>query len=243
METEKFLTELATIAQNNEYRFDDLRARLPLGSDSDGKIILSALKSSENGFSPAFRHTCVVGTARTEFIRRLILTLSSVYDRGQSAFLVLSAKREYAELLRLKRADLVAPVLSSVKDVWTAVGFARAQARLRRGNGKNVFGNLFFVLDGLENFANGGLDCYLPFFKIATECGAHVITGVDLKSSVFADSPEQFVGAGNSLVTAMTEGVAGITYVKEDGGLTLPASFAFPSSPTVLEAVSLVEKF
>lgn len=246
METEKFLAELASIAQNNEYRFADLRSRLPLGMDADGKIILSGTRSEKDGETGkinAFQHTCVVGTARTEFIRRLILTLASVYDRGQSAFLIISPKREYAELLKLNRADVVAPVVSSIEDVWTAVGFARAQGRLRRGKGEKVFGWLFFVLDGLETLSNGGMDVYLPFLKISSECGADVITGVDFKSSVFANSPDQFVGAGNCLITAMTEGVAGVTYVKEDGGLTLPASFSYPSEPKVAEAVVFVEKF
>ena len=59
MKTEDFFSELAKIAKINEYKFEDLRVRIPLGVDEVGRIALSVSESLKEGRGNAFGHTCV----------------------------------------------------------------------------------------------------------------------------------------------------------------------------------------
>lgn len=236
MKTEEFFAELASLARDNEYRFEDLRARLPLGVDGENRLVVAGRRESRR------IHTCVTGTGRTEFIRRLILSLAGAYDRGQTTFVILSPKREYAELLRLTRSNVFVPVISSVEDLWKGVEFARSQAGLRRGDGESVFGRLVLIADGLESVTGGGLDGYLPFFSIAAEYGVTLVTGVDLIKSVFGAVPQHFVGAGNCLITVMSAGKAHLSRVTDEGTLALPQAFTYPSEPSFSDSLAFVEK-
>ncbi len=236
MKTEEFFAELASLARDNEYRFEDLRARLPLGVDGDNRLVVAGRRESN------YVHTCVTGTGRTEFIRRLALTLAGAYDRGQTTFVIASPKREYAELLRLSRANVFAPVVLNAADLWKVAEFARSQAALRRGGGESVLGRLVLIADGLESVSGGGLGGYLPFFSLAAEYGITLLTGVDLIKSVFEAAPQHFVGAGNCLVTVMATGKAHLSRVTDEGVLALPQAFTYPSEPNFAEALAFVEK-
>jgi hypothetical protein len=240
MKTEEFFSELAKIAVANEYKFEDLRARIPLGVDETGRIALSVDERLREGRKSGFGHTCVTGTGKTDFIRRLVLTLSGVYEAERITFLIVSPSREYAELVRLKGADVFAPVINSLDELWTVLSFVRSQAELRKKSGQTLYGKLFLVLDGLETLANGSLEVYLPFFKIASEGGVDVITGVELSQSAFARSPENFVGAENCLVTVMAPGSGDVTYVGENLALSLPKSFVYPEETEFADAVTFV---
>ena len=236
MKTEDFFAELAAIARDNEYRFDDLRARVPLGLDSDNRLLVAGEREAN------FIHVCVTGTGRTEFIRRLALSLAGAYDRGQTAFVILSPKREYAEFLRLDRSDVFAPFIGSATDLWKGLEAVRSQAVLRCGGGEKVYGRLFLIADGLERVTGGGLDGYLPLFSHAAEFGLTLITGVDLLKSVFESAPQHFVGARNCLITVMAAGKAHLSRVTGDGALALPQAFTYPSEPSFSETLAFVEK-
>ena len=236
MTTEEFFKELANVANNNPFIFDDLRARLPLGLDNENRIVAAGQREA------VCTHVCVTGVGRTEFIRRFALAIAGAYDCGQVNFVVVSPKREYAELLRLTRANVVAPLIDGLSGVWQALDFARAQAALRLNGGNEKYGKLFFLLDGLETLANGRFDVYLPFFNLAQSYGVDVVTGVDLLGSVFEERPQDFVGGENCLVTVTNAGKADVVFSKRDGGLTLPATFFYPDEPNFADALAFVDK-
>ena len=242
MKTEDFFSELAKIASSNEYKFQDLRERIPLGIDGSGRIALSVNEELKEGRKNAFGHTCVTGIGKTDFIRRLILTLAGVYQAEEVAFLIVSPKREYGELLALKSADVFAPVITNLDELWKVFTFVRGQLEMRK-NARNLpFRKVFLVLDGLELLSKGSLEVYLPFFKVATDGGAEVVTGVDLIQSAFARAPENFVGEENALITVMSVGEGNISYVDRDCALSLPKSFSYPEETEFCDAIALVNK-
>ena len=107
MKAEEFIASLSEISRKNVYRFEQLRACIPLGQDEAGNVLVA--HREEN---PArYHHVCVTGAGRDNFIRRLVMTLACVYDRSEAAFLILSPRAEYGELLRLKNADVTVPYL------------------------------------------------------------------------------------------------------------------------------------
>lgn len=236
MTTEEFFKELANVANTNPFIFDDLKTRVPLGINSENKVLAAGQRESVS------THVCVTGVGRTEYIRRLVLNLAGCYDQGQVNFLIASPKREYAELLKLTRANVIAPLIDDLSGVWTALDFAREQAILRLNGGNEKYGKLFFVLDGLETLTNGSFDGYLPFFNLAHSYGVDVITGVDLLGSVFEERPQDFVGGENCLVTVTNAGKADVVYVQKNGKLTLPAAFFYPSEPNFADSLAFVDK-
>ena len=233
MNTEEFFTALNNVAESDGFAFDDLRARLPLGLDSENNTVVAGQREA------LFTHACVTGRGRTEFIRRLILTLASLYDRSKVNFVVISPKRDYAELLRLNRANVVAPLIDTLDGVMKALEFARAQAIEKDKLGAN-YGKLFLVLDGLETLSNGSFDCYLPFFNLAHAYGVDIITGVDLLGSLFEDRPQDFIGVGQSLISVSSLDKADVVYAQKNGVLTLPISVRVPSEPSLAETLSYV---
>ncbi|MBE5752435.1 MAG: hypothetical protein E7343_00010 [Clostridiales bacterium] len=235
MTTEEFFKELALLERDNAFRFDDLRARLPFGVDGDNRICVAGQREC------VFTHACVTGRGRTEFIRRFVLSLVGAYANEQTNFVILSPKREYADLLRLNRANVVAPLINNLDGVWKALEFARTQALLKAKLGES-YGKLFLVLDGLETLSNGNYDCYLPFLNLAQAFGVDIITGVDFLGGIFEDRPQDFVGAGNCLITVSNTQTADVVYAQKDGSLTLPVSVQYPSEPSVLESLAFVNK-
>lgn len=242
MTAEEFFKHLATIASDDPERFDSMIERLPLGLDSEKRFVFA--RADEGACLPTearSRHTCVVGTGRSAFIRRVLLTLIGACDEGGIAVVVVSPKREYAELLKLKNADVFIPVLTSVDDLWEVIRICREQADLRLGDGRAIFGKLIVVVDGLEDFVGGGLECYLPFFALSA-MGVELITGVDLVGSVFSASPQSFVGSGGCLISVTNRGFADISRVSASGEMSLPSPFEYPSEPSLSEAVALVNE-
>ena len=221
MITEEFFKTLTELSQNDGFAYSDLRARLPLGLDSDGNVVVAGQREGW------FTHACVTGRARTGFIRRLILSLAALHERGKANFVILSPKRDYADLLRLNRANVVVPLIDRLESVWKALEFVREQAILRERTGES-YGKLFVVLDGLETLSNGSYDCYLPFVNCAHAYGVDIITGVDLLGGLFEDRPQDFVGAGHCLITVSDAESADVVYAQKSGGLTLPISVKYP---------------
>ena len=235
MTTEEFFKELTSIARDNAFRFDDLRARLPFGVDGENRICVAGQREC------VFTHACVTGRGRTEFIRRFVLSLVGAYANEQTNFVIVSPKREYADLLRLNRANVVAPLINNLDGVWKALEFARAQALLKGKLGES-YGKFFLVVDGIETLSNGNYDCYLPFLNFANAFGGDIITGVDFLCGIFEDRPQDFVGAGNCLITVSNTQTADVVYAQKDGSLTLPVAVAYPSEPSVLESLAFVNK-
>ena len=242
MTAEEFFKHLATAANDNPDRFEEFLDRLPLGLDGEKRFVLArGLSGVDSPMKTLSRHTCVVGTGRSAFIRRLLLTLIGARDEGTVAVVIVSPKREYAELLKLKTADIFMPVLNSVEDLWEVLRVCREQADLRVGGGETIYGKLIIVADGLEELTGGGMECYLPFFALSST-GAELITGVDLVGSVFASSPQSFVGNGGCLITVTNRGFADVSRVGLSGNLELPKPFEYPSEPSLSEAIALVNE-
>lgn len=242
MTTEEFFKHLASVAQDSAERFEEIIERLPLGLDSEKRFVFArSVSDVDLPVGVASSHTCVVGTGRSAFIRRLILTLVGVHDEGRIAFVIVSPKREYAEFLKIKRADVFMPVLKSVDDLWGVIRVCKEQADLRMGGGDRIYGKLVIVADGLEELTGGALDCYLPFLSL-TASGVELITGVDLVGSVFSASPQSFVGNGGCLITVTNRGVADVSRVNFSGELELPRPFEYPSEPSLSESISLVNE-
>ena len=242
MTAEDFFKQLASVAEDSPERFDEIIERLPLGLDAEKRFVFARNVSEvDTPVGALSRHTCVVGTGRSAFIRRLILTLVGVYEEGKIAFVIVSPKREYAELLKLKRTNVFMPVLKSVDDLWNVIRVCKEQADLRVGGAERIYGKLVIVADGLEELTNGALDCYLPFFAM-TASGAELITGVDLVGSIFSASPQSFVGNGGCLITVTNRGVADVSRVDLSTELELPTPFEYPSEPSLSETISLINE-
>ena len=235
MKTEEFISSLSDISRKNAYRFDRIRACIPLGRDDAGNVV--AAHREEN---PArYHHVCVTGGGRADFICRLVLTLSCIYDKSEAGFLVLSPRPEYAELLRLKNADVTVPYIRSLADYEAAVTALGELVRVRSmGQG---YPRLLVVLDGLESLsetpADGMLSSYNACFQAVGASGVEVVTGVELHGSIFGGFPGAFVGIGNCLVTVKGAGRADVTYVDPDSSLTPPRGIFYPDSPALGAAI------
>ena len=89
------------------------------------------------------------------------------------------------------------------------------------------------VLDGLEELEtcneNGELQEYRDFFELlARRESVDIITGVELRRSIFSGYPGAFVGVGNALVTTKEVGQADVTVVGDDSSLSLPIAITYP---------------
>ena len=76
MRLEEFMSLISGASVENE-AFLELKNGLPLGVDGEGKILLSQRRER----TITTRHTCVVGAGRSEFLQRLLLTLSCLYEK------------------------------------------------------------------------------------------------------------------------------------------------------------------
>ena len=102
---------------------------------------------------------------------------------------------------------------------------------------------LFLVLDGLESLPECNVEEDLAEYRdiyklLMRKDGVEIITGVDLKKSIFAGFPGAFLGVGNCLITIDESGKADLTYVSDDSSLSLPISIDCPSEPSLAESVS-----
>lgn len=235
MNMEEYVASLATLCADDT-KLKELRRGLPLGRDVVENIVLS--QKSERPFT--VRHTCITGRNRLGYIRRMLLAISRLYTREEACFLVLSPQTEYGELLRVKSMDVTVPYIFTKTDLAQATRTVKELLE-QRESGKG-YPRLFLVLDGLECIegcnANGDLEEYREIFDLFTRrSDVDVITGVDLMKSIFSGYPGAFVGVGNCLVSLREEGKADVTYVDENGGLSLPTPIHYPATPSITETV------
>ena len=90
MRVEEFIKEIAN------YDKESLKKGIPVGKDAVGNILLA--QKQEKPLT--VRNTCVTGVGRTNFVKRLILTLASLYEKNEACFFILSPRNEYGELIR-----------------------------------------------------------------------------------------------------------------------------------------------
>ena len=235
MNMEEYVASLAALCADDT-KLEEFRKGLPLGRDVVDNIVLA--QKGERPFT--VRHTCITGGNRIHFIRRMLLAISRLYTREEACFLVISPKTEYGELLRVNGMDVTVPYISTKADLAAATHTIKellAQRETGRG-----YPRLFLVLDGLERIEgcnlNGDLVEYREIFDLfSRRSDVDVITGVDLMKSIFSGYPGAFVGLGNCLVSLREEGKADVTYVDENGGLSLPIPIYYPTQPSITETV------
>ncbi len=235
MRSEEFISSLS--AMSKEYdRFEKIRRDIPLGEDSAGNV-LYARKHHAQSFA---RHTCVTGGGKSGFLRRLLITVSCLYERSDICFFVLSPFAEYGELLRMRSMDITTPYIRNKADLTLAV--ATLEELLNMRSGKKGFPRLFVIADGLETLPdcnqNGDLEEYRAIIDLFSHKeGVDILTGVDLTKSIFSGYPGAFVGVGNCLVATREVGKADVTYVQEDVSLSLPMPITYPSEPAIMETI------
>ena len=235
MRTEEFIQAISQQSKENE-RFEGLKMGMPLGEDVSGNIVLAQKRVKPL----TVRNTCVTGVGRTNFIRRLLITLSCLYDREEASFFVLSPNTDYGELLRLGSADFTVPYVRDKGDIAFATETLKELLRMRE-DGKG-YPRLFLILDGLYELPdcnkNSDFEEYRNLFDLLMrKPNVDVICGVDLGRSIFSGYPGAFLGIGNCLVTTRESGKADVTYVNDDSSLTLPMPIVYPDEPTVMESI------
>ena len=116
MNTQEFMKALFLETEGNE-KLEEYKKGLPIGRDENGNILLAQKRDK----TLTVRNTCATGAGRTDFIRRLIITLSCLYEKDQACFFVLSPKTEYGDLIRLHSADVTVPYIRNKEDIDKAV--------------------------------------------------------------------------------------------------------------------------
>lgn len=235
MRTEEMMTNFSEQAKD-DVSFEVMRRGLPLGVDSANTIVVA-----QKQLKPVLvRNTCVTGVNKTQFIRRLLLTLSCVNTAEDVCFFIISPNQDYGELLRLSATDFTIPYIRTKADVAQAVETLKELLRMREA-GKG-YPHIILVLDGLESLTdcnkNSDLQEYLSIFELfSRRIDVDIISGVELGRSIFAGSPGAFLGKGNCLVTTRESGKADVTYVNDDCSLTTPLPITYPNEPTVMESI------
>ena len=238
MRSEEFISSLTAFCEK-ETNLRKLRLEIPLGQDASDTLVVA--QKREKPFM--IRHTCVTGVKRSAFIKRVIFTLSCLYEKSEANFFILSPRKEYGELLRLLNADITAPYVRDKSDVDACFTCVKELVALHER--ENGCPRLILVLDGLEEIdgcnKNGDLEEYRDFFELVARKGnIEIISGVDLMKSIFSGYPGAFVGVGNCLVTTIEDGKADVTYVGDDSSLSMPTPIRFPYQPSVTETVIML---
>ena len=214
-----------------------IRRGVPLGIDVSGELVLSQKRER----ALTVRHTCVTGAQRSVFIRRLIITLSCLYEKSEANFLVLSPRMEYGELIRLRSLDITVPFIKNKNDLESAMACVKELLEIN----KRSCGcpRLFLILDGLEELEgccnkDEELEEYRAFLELVTrQSNVEVISGAELINTIFSGYPGAFVGVGNCLVTTRENGKADVTYVEDDSSMSLPTAMTFPDAPSFTETI------
>ena len=235
MRSEEFIALLSN-ATDNEENFNQMRKDVPLGVDSVDNVVYS----HKNTRPYSTRFTCVTGGGKSAFLKRLLITVSCLYDRKDACFLVLSPNAEYGEFLRLKSMDVTVPYVRSKSDLDFAMDTLKQLLREREG--KRGCPRLFVLLDGIETLdgcnRNEDLEEYRDAIDLLARRGdVELIAGVDLTKSIFSGYPGAFVGIGNCLVATREMGKADVTYVNDDATLTMPLPITYPSAPAITETI------
>ncbi len=241
MRTEEFISSLLENCKDDE-QLKRLRQSVPLGWDSVDNIVYS--QKRENPFT--VRHTCVTGARKTVFLKRLLLTLASLYAKTETNFLIVSPYDEYGEFLRLQGADVTVPYVKQRADLLKIKDCVRELIQLQ--SREQGCPKLIILLDGLDELdgcnKNGDLEEYRDFFDLlARRAEVEIISGVDLMKSIFSGYPGAFVGVGNCLVTTREEGKADVTYVDDDSSLSPPTLMSYCETPSITESVIWLNAF
>ena len=235
MRAEEFISAVSGMSHEDD-RFEELKNGLPLGLDSTENVVIAQKRKRPY----TLRNTCVTGVGTSNFIRRFLISVSCLYDRGEACFFVISPKTEYGELLRMKSMDVTVPYIRTKSDLDLAVTTIK-ELLAQREDGKG-YPHLFIVLDGLEELGesdrNSDLEEYRNVFDLFTRReDVDVICGTELMRSIFSGYPGAFVGVGNCLVSLREDGKADVTYVNDDATLSLPIPVHYPSEPSVMETI------
>ena len=236
MRTEEFIERILGQADDNA-RFEELRKGIPLGEDVNGEVVLA----QKNAQTYTVRNTCVTGSNKTPFIRRLLVSLAYLHEADEACFIVVSPHVEYGELLRLTGGDFTIPYIRNKEDVALVMKTLRELLFMRTSGAG--YPHIFLVLDGLETLEEGKANMDLSEYSAILEMlmnvtDVDVICGMDLGRSIFASCPGTFLGRGSCLVTARENGKADVTYVNENTSLTMPMPITYPSEPSVLESIA-----
>ena len=235
MRSDEFINLITKRIQTEDER-NTLRAGLPLGYDS----VENTVFAFRGDMASVYRHVCVTGIRKTAFIKRLLVTLSCLYNKDEANVLVLSPKTEYAELLHLNGLDATVPYIRDKADLENAMLCVKELV------GQFALGKkckkLFLILDGVDELSgcnvNGDLSENREFLDlIARKKEVTLISGTDLIKSIFSGYPGAYVGIGNCLVTTREDGKADVTYVGEDSALTMPAPISYPCQPSFTETL------
>ena len=238
MDTQEFMKAVYCQTEENG-KLEEYKKGLPIGKDEEGNIVLA--QTREKTF--IVRNTCVTGAGRAEFIRRLVITLSGLYEKNQACFFVLSPNTEYGELLRLQSIDVTVPYIRGKADLDLAIKTLEELLRIRsQGAG---YPRLFLILDGLDELPDCNQGGELHEYRAICEMfmrknDVDIISGLDLCKSIFVGYPGALLGVGNCLITTHEEGKADVTYVEEDSSLSLPKPIVYPSEPMVTESIVLL---
>ena len=235
MRSEEFISILSGLTKDEE-NFDKMRKDMPLGVDASNNVVYAY----KNVKPYSTRVVCATGTGKSAFIKRLLLTVSCLYERSDACFLVLSPNTEYGELLRLKSMDATVPYIRLKSDLELAVEALKQLLREREYS--KGCPRLFVVMDGIEGLEgcnrNEDLEEYRDIIDLlARREGVELIVGVELTKSIFSGYPGAFVGIGNCLVATRETGKADVTYVSDDATLTMPVPVTYPSEPSVMETI------
>ena len=235
MRAEEFISAVSGMSREDD-RFEELKNGLPLGLDSTENVVIAQRRKRPY----TLRNTCVTGVGTSNFIRRFLISVSCLYDRGEACFFVISPKMEYGELLRMKSMDVTVPYIRTKNDLDLAV--VTIKELLEQRNDGKGYPHLFIVLDGLEELGdsdrNSDLEEYRNIFDLFTRReDVDVICGTELMRSIFSGYPGAFVGVGNCLVSLREDGKADVTYVNDDATLSLPIPVHYPNEPSVMETI------
>lgn len=235
MRAEEFISAVSGMSREDD-RFEELKNGLPLGLDSTENVVIAQKRKRPY----TLRNTCVTGVGTSNFIRRFLISVSCLYDRGEACFFVISPKTEYGELLRMKSMDVTVPYIRTKNDLDLAV--VTIKELLEQRNDGKGYPHLFIVLDSLEELGesdrNSDLEEYRNIFDLFTRReDVDVICGTELMRSIFSGYPGAFVGVGNCLVSLREDGKADVTYVNDDATLSLPIPVHYPNEPSVMETI------
>lgn len=235
MKAEEFIKKVVFSTKEKD-DFEKVRKGIPLGLDVNDGVVVAQKRER----TLTVNNTCVTGVNRTNYIRRLLITLSCMYEKDEACFLVISPHTEYGELLRLHSLDITVPYIRTQSDVKQAMDTIR-ELMVQRETGKG-YPKLFLVLDGLDELddrgVNGDLEEYRAIFDmVMRRTDVQIISGVDIARSIFSGYPGAFLGIGNCLVSVRESGKADVTYVNDDSSLSMPQPISYPNEPAVMESI------
>ena len=235
MRAEEFITTLLE-RKKEPTQFSRLCKEIPLSKTTGGALVFSRLQENKYGV----KHTAVTGAERTQFIKELIVLLSALHTAEQISVLIVSPKAEYTSLMRLKNKDINFLFMRNKADIEKAKKCITDLLDMRK---TMKCPQLFVVLDGLEDMENCNqkfeLEEYREILDLTRGKGVEVITGADLRRSIFSGYPGAFVEIGNCLITTCGDGKADVTYVEGDATLSLPTAIHYPSA-TIDESIRFV---